>query len=96
MKSKIRTSHLAPLRLLPCAADKCQECAVKHDVSDPHNQQSLHYQYHFYAEHGRWPTWHDAMAHCTEKIKQYWLEELARMGALPASEGKKEARGKKP
>ena len=67
-------------RLMPCAPDVCQECAVKHDPSQPHNQQSLYYQYHFYAEHGRWATWADAMAHCSDYIRTIWTEELRKRG----------------
>ena len=39
--------------LLPAPKGTCPECAVKHDPDQPHNQQSLFYQYHFYHEHGR-------------------------------------------
>lgn len=49
----------------------CPMCAVKHDPEMPHNQQSLAYQYKFYDEHGRWPTWHDAMEHCSKEIKAF-------------------------
>lgn len=39
----------------------CTECAVKHSPEQPHNRDSLAYQYKFYDEHGRWPTlWHIA------------------------------------
>lgn len=58
----------------------CPECAVVHDPEMPHNQQSLTYQYKFYDKHGRWPTWKDAMAHCTEEMKQAWMEALAERG----------------
>lgn len=68
------------LTLLPPAPDVCQECAVKHDPNEPHNQQSLFYQYHFYFQHGRWPTWTDAIVHCDEQIRQFWIKELATFG----------------
>jgi len=58
----------------------CPECAVKHQPESPHNQQSLTYQYKFYDENGRWPTWDDAMAHCTEGIKELWKEALIEAG----------------
>ena len=67
-------------RLMPCASDVCQECAVDHPASQPHNQQSLYYKYHFYAEHGRWPTWADAMAHCSDDVKAIWTDELRKRG----------------
>lgn len=58
----------------------CPECAVKHDPSQPHNRDSLVYQYKFYDKHGRWPTWRDAMAHCSEEVKQLWTEALEERG----------------
>lgn len=68
------------LRMLPCAPDVCQECAVDHTPDQPHNQQSLYYQYHFYAANHRWPTWADAMAHCSDETKRQWIEQLAKKG----------------
>lgn len=58
----------------------CPICAVKHDPEQPHNRDSLAYQYKFYDEHGRWPTWTDAMAHCSEEIKAFWVEQLTARG----------------
>lgn len=67
-------------QLLPCVPGVCQACAVDHPPEQPHNQQSLYWQYHFYGEHGRWPTWADAMAHCSEEIQTAWRQELAARG----------------
>ena len=64
------------IMLVPPLPDVCQECATKHDPEMPHNQQSLYYQYYFYSKHGRWPTWKDAMAHCSDEMKAIWIEEL--------------------
>ena len=47
----------------------CSVCGSIHDPGFPHNTRSLQYQYSFYAQYGRWPTWEDAMAHCSEKSK---------------------------
>lgn len=58
----------------------CQICATKHEPEQPHNQQSLAYQYKFYDENGRWPTWADAMAHCSDEIRDYWTRELEKRG----------------
>ena len=58
----------------------CPECAVMHEPEMPHNLQSLAYQYKFYDEHGRFPTWKDAMAHCTEEMQQAWIDALAKRG----------------
>lgn len=55
--------------LLAPAPHLCQACAVAHAADQPHNRDSLYYQMAFRAEHGRWPTWDDAMAHCPEHIK---------------------------
>lgn len=68
--------------LLPCAPDVCQECAVKHDPDMPHNQESLYYQYKFYNQHGHWPTWEDALAHCTTEVQDVWKHELREAGIL--------------
>jgi hypothetical protein len=66
--------------LMPPAQHVCQECAVDHDPRDPHNQQSLFYQYHFYGKHGRWPTWADAIAHCEPEMQEAWRGALAEKG----------------
>lgn len=58
----------------------CKMCAVKHDEAQPHNQQSLTYQYKFYDQNGRWPTWNDAMSHCSDEIKKVWIEALTKKG----------------
>jgi len=65
--------------LLPPKLDVCQECATKHKPEDPHNKESLYYQYAFRAKHGRWPTWEDAMAHCSKFMKEIWREELEKV-----------------
>lgn len=68
--------HLNPFTLLPPKKGVCQECAADHPEDNPHNRYSLYYQYHFYNEHGRWPTWEDAMAHCDDETKTKWSEAL--------------------
>ena len=60
----------------------CPECATAHSPEQPHNQQSLCYQYKFYDTHGRWPTWADAMAHCPEEVREHWRRELEARGIL--------------
>lgn len=83
MKSKL--VNVGSFALLPPAPDVCQCCAVKHDPAQAHNQQSLYYQYWFYGQNGRWPTWADAMAHCSEEIKAKWIEGLRAAGVeVPA------------
>ena len=58
----------------------CPECAAKHEPEQPHNQRSLCYQYKFYDQHGRWPKWADAMAHCSEDVKKVWIHALSEHG----------------
>ncbi len=58
----------------------CPECAVKHDPEQPHNRDSLAYQYKFYDKYGRWPTWADAMAHCPPDVKAVWIAALKEHG----------------
>lgn len=70
------------LRRGPFKEGQCQECAVEHDPALPHNQQSLFWQYHFMERNGRWPTWADAMAHCSPEMKAFWIEELAKHGVV--------------
>lgn len=67
------------LRLLPPAPDVCQDCAVEHGPSDPHNQQSPYYRTKFHMIHGRTPTWSDAMAHCTPAMQVVWRRHLVRV-----------------
>lgn len=58
----------------------CPLCATVHEPELPHNWQSLCYQYKFYDEHGRWPTWRDAMAHCSNEVKQLCINALQERG----------------
>jgi hypothetical protein len=62
--------------MLPAPPNTCPECAVDHPVEQPHNQQSLHWQYSFRKKHDRWPTWEDAMAHCSDEMKEIWKAGL--------------------
>lgn len=66
--------------LLPPPADKCQQCAVGHVPEDAHDAQSMYYQYWFKKEHKRWPTWKDAVAHCSPERKTFWAVELKKHG----------------
>lgn len=68
-------------QLLPPPADLCQQCAAKHEPELPHNQQSLFWQYWFYKQsNGHWPTWHDAMSHCTPEMRELWSKALKERG----------------
>lgn len=83
----------AGMVLLPPRPDVCQVCAVDHRPGDPHNAQSLYYQYQFYGRFGRWPTWADAVAHCMPTLQWLWRQGLEARGAWtepPAGEEPKE------
>lgn len=71
-------------QLLPPAPDLCQKCATKHDSHEPHNQESMYWHTWFENEYGRVPTWEDAMAHCSDEIKEFWRFELSRELDKPA------------
>jgi hypothetical protein len=75
----------ATATLLPPRLDACQVCGryPAHPPDDPHDAQSLYYQYAFYAEHGCWPTWKDAVAHCPKPIAEAWELELRESGVWP-------------
>ncbi len=62
------------------AEGQCPVCAATHSTEQPHNKGSLYYQYNFFDEHGRWPTWQDAMAHCSDEVKAYWTQALEKQG----------------
>ena len=66
--------------MLPQPPGVCSQCGRDHEPDEPHDQQALAYQYAFYAEHERWPTWGDAMAHCTPDLQELWRAALLRRG----------------
>lgn len=68
------------MMLMPPAPDHCQQCAATHSPDQPHNQQSLYWQFWFNNTYGRSPTWADAMEHCTPICREYWTTELHRLG----------------
>jgi hypothetical protein len=70
----------------------CPECAVAHDPQQPHDWQSLAYQYKYYDRHGRWPTWADAMAHCSPEVKALWRDALKEHGIIAGEESQGEVR----
>lgn len=67
--------------LLPPAPTACAACGTKHEPAEPHNAQSMYYQYRFYGLRGRWPTWADAVAHCEPAIRAIWERELRERAA---------------
>lgn len=74
-----------PMHVMPPEdAQACQTCGRRHEPDQPHDATHLHYQYSFYAAHGRWPTWKDAIAHCDAPTREAWEAELRRLGHWPA------------
>lgn len=74
------TTESVQASLLPPPAGTCQECGRAHPVEAPHDAQSMYYQYAFYGQHDRWPTWADALAHCPDHIRMIWTDLLAMRG----------------
>lgn len=68
------------MTLLPPAPGQCQICAHDHAPDQPHNRYSLYYQMAFHQEHGRWPNWSDAMAHCSPEVQAAWSEAVLGAG----------------
>lgn len=58
----------------------CPECAVDHKPEEMHDRRSLPYQYQFLNKTGRWPTWDDALAHCSPEYKKVAEEFLREKG----------------
>ena len=78
----IKGKNLGGFDLMPPAEDTCPECGVQHEPEFPHNKESLFYQHKFYNEHGRWTTWEDAMGHCSEEMKELWIDGMKSRGIL--------------
>jgi hypothetical protein len=78
-RNEIRYMPKSAMRLLPPEPGKCQECAREHNPELPHDKNSIYYVTKFYQDHGRSPTWDDAMAHCTDEMKKSWKETMARV-----------------
>ena len=75
-------TEVAHMTLLPCDTSKgqCAYCAAVHLPNEPHNAQSLYYQYRIYGERGIWPNWGNAMEHCDGATRQRWKAELVSRG----------------
>lgn len=69
LEELLQPKGFLPMRLMKTAPGTCPECGVKHKPEEPHDRGSIAYQYSFYNKHGRWPTWADAVAHCSDEMK---------------------------
>lgn len=79
---QVREFGVEDVRLFPPGEGKCPICAAKHLPEIPHNRDSLYYQMRFLQEHGRFPTWRDAAAHCPPDVKRIFAEEYAKRGII--------------
>lgn len=85
MSVKVKEFGIEDMTILPPGPGKCPVCATAHAPEVPHNRDSLYYQMSFRQKHGRFPTWADAMSHCTEEVKAAWTEALSSRGIMPES-----------
>lgn len=54
----------------------CETCGAFHAADQTHDLQQIGYSYRFYAEHGRFPDWCDAMMHCTPDMRAVTIDVL--------------------
>lgn len=78
-RQTIRYMPRSSMKLLPPHPSLCQECGRNHNPEEPHDKQTLYYQTKFHMEHGRYPTWADAMSHCSEAVKTAWRDSINRV-----------------
>ncbi len=65
----------------PVAPHLCQVCATDHDPLVLHNRDSVYYCIMFGNFFGRVPTWADAVAHCSDSVKEQCKTFLVAKGA---------------
>lgn len=58
----------------------CEQCGRVHSPKDPHDPYTSQYIALFWKTKDRLPTWQDALAHCTETVREEWRGELKRLG----------------
>lgn len=68
------------IRIAAPVPGTCPVCATKHERQEPHDLNSLYYRNQFYRRHRRFPTWADALRHCSELTRAVWTEKLKRAG----------------
>jgi hypothetical protein len=85
----MQLNQIRTLQLLPPSPDKCPCCAVAHPPEQAHDATSMFFAFWFQENHGRSPTWNDAIAHCPPEIKTSWTQHLLKMGIDPGSTDKR-------
>jgi len=73
-------AELRHLTLAPPPLDRCQICAAKHELAEPHDPTTLYAQTLHTHLLGRAPTWADALAHCAEPVRTAWRAQLKERG----------------
>ena len=90
-ETKAEQHPFESVTLLPPKPGVCPICADNHKPEYPHNKNSIYYQMRFRQDHGRFPKWSDAMAHCTQEIKDLFVGECKKRGidieAIDADDG---------
>lgn len=66
----------------------CRVCGEIHGRGEAHNRDSLLYQHKFRMNHGRYPTWEDAMGHCGKAARDRMIKRLERHGIHLAEDQK--------
>jgi hypothetical protein len=79
MNNKFQTQQRV-LKLLPPTSNMCPVCAIAHPEDYPHDANSVYYKYYFHQQHQRFPTWRDAMVHCSPELQEVWCEHLESLG----------------
>lgn len=75
--------------VIPAPKDgACRVCGEIHGRGEAHNRDSLLYQHKFRMNHGRYPTWEDAMGHCGKAARDRMIKRLARHGIHLAEDQK--------
>lgn len=72
--------RMGEVRITAPVPGSCPVCAVKHDKDDPHDLNSLYWQNRFYKGNRRFPTWADALKHCSPESRAMWVERLKNAG----------------
>lgn len=60
----------------------CKICAALHNPDQPHERDSLYYQMRFFQVYNRFPSWDDAMAHCSKAVQLQVKQDLIERGII--------------
>ena len=71
---------MGEIRITAPVPGSCPVCAKVHEEQEPHDLHSLYYQNQFFKAHKRFPTWADALRHCSPMTQAVWVEKLKKEG----------------